>query len=223
MIYILVTMEKLISILIWLISTILGKTWRFNVVSPPGVDIFDAGAEPKIYCFWHSTLLVVAYLFRNTGKTAIVSRSKDGRIAADVARRWGHGIAVGSSARGGAVALRQSLRAIRGGRSLGITPDGPKGPREVVKPGAAQIAIASGTPAVTIRIYAKHAWRLKSWDRFMIPWPFAKITVILSEPIVPEAGNLGGRLTEKSTDGGSGGDDAALAALTQQIQEKLAL
>jgi len=212
-------MEKLTSLLIWLITTILGKTWRFNVVSPPDVDIFDAKAAPKVYCFWHSTLLVISYLFRNTGKTAIVSPSKDGRIAAWVAKRWGHGVVFGSSRRGGAAALRQSIRAVRDGRSLGITPDGPKGPLEIAKPGAAQIAIVTGAPAVTIRIDTKSAWRLKSWDRFMIPKPFAKITVILSEPIVPPAHN-----NSTGNDNGDGNaNDGALSALTTLIQEKLAL
>jgi len=179
---------KLIPFLIWLAVSILGKTWRLNIVSPPSVDIFDPGAAPKIYCFWHSTLLVVSYLFRNTGKTAIVSKSRDGLIAAGVAARLGHEVAYGSSHRGGAGALRDGVRALRAGRSLGITPDGPKGPREVAKAGAAQIAILSGAPAVTIKVAAKRAWRMKSWDRFMIPHPFAKINVVLSEPIEPFEG-----------------------------------
>ena len=213
--YILRAMEKLTSILIWLLTSILGKTWRFKVVSPPSVRVFDANAEPKIYCFWHSTLLVVSYLFRNTGKTAIVSPSKDGRIAADVARRWGHGIIFGSSSQGGAAALRQSIRAVRDGQSLGITPDGPKGPRELAKPGAAQIAIVGKTPLVTIKISAKSAWRLKSWDRFMIPKPFAKITAILSEPIEPPI--------HKSTRDVDNGNDDALTILTNSIQENLTL
>ncbi|MCL2220553.1 MAG: lysophospholipid acyltransferase family protein [Chitinispirillia bacterium] len=210
-------MEKLISILIWLISSALGKTWRINVVSPPSVDIFDAGAAPKVYCFWHSALLVISYLFRNTGKTAVVSRSRDGRIAAGVARLWGHGVAFGSSGRGGASALRQSLRALREGRSLGITPDGPRGPKEVVKPGAAQIAIAGGAPAVTIKINADRAWRLKSWDGFIIPGPFSKITVTLSGPIAPPARHRGAGSVNPNT----GGD--SVSALTRSIQESLSL
>ena len=206
-------MEKLLPFFIWLLSTILGKTWRFRVVSPPSVDIFDAGAAPKIYCFWHSNLLVVSYLFRRTGKTAIVSQSRDGRLAAGVAKRWGHGIIFGSSARGGASALRQSLRAIREGRSIGITPDGPKGPKEVAKPGAAQIAIAGKTPAVAIRVSTKSAWRLTSWDGFLIPHPFAKITVTLSEPIEPPSVKGGDHINS---------DDIS-ATLTGLIQENLTL
>jgi len=197
---------RLIPFLIWLIISILGKTWRLSIVSPPAVDIFDARAAPKIYCFWHSTLLVVSYLFRNTGKTAIVSKSRDGLIAAGVAARLGHEAVYGSSHRGGAGALRDGVRALRAGRSLGITPDGPKGPRETAKPGAAQIAILSGAPVVTIKVAAKSAWRLKSWDRFMIPRPFAKIDVVLSEPIEPFEGD---------------DEEGRHSAMTKIIQDKL--
>jgi lysophospholipid acyltransferase (LPLAT)-like uncharacterized protein len=205
---------RLIPFLIWLAVSVLGKTWRFNVVSPPSADIFDAGAVPKIYCFWHSTLLAVSYIFRNTGKTAIISKSRDGLVAAGVAARLGHEAVYGSSHRGGAGALRDGVRALRAGRSLGIAPDGPKGPRETVKPGAAQIAILSGAPVVTIKVETKSAWRLKSWDRFMIPYPFAKINVTLSEPIEPFEGEAAN--SDSSNDGGG-----RHTAMTKVIQDSL--
>lgn len=187
-------MEKFISFMIWMIATLLGKTWRFEFISSPSsdVNIFDKNAAPKIYCFWHSTLLVVAFLFRNTNKAAIVSRSKDGRIAAHAAKLWKHEIIFGSSKRGGMAALRQSVRAIENGRSIGITPDGPKGPANVVKAGAAQIAITAKTPLVAISVATKSAWRLRSWDKFLIPHPFAKITVTLSDAVDPH-----GRTTDE--------------------------
>ena len=209
---------NIVPFLIWIITTLLGKTWRVRVVSPPSVDIFDAHSAPRIYCFWHSTLLIISYLFRNTGKAAIISHSRDGEVAAWVARKWGHEVIYGSSHRGGAAALRQSVKSIRAGRSLGITPDGPKGPKEIAKPGAAQIAIVSGAPLVTMKVETKSAWRLKSWDRFMIPYPFAKITVTMSEPIEPSAVNSG---SSDGADGNTRGNDAATAALTKIIQEKL--
>jgi lysophospholipid acyltransferase (LPLAT)-like uncharacterized protein len=209
---------KVIPFLIWLMVSVLGRTWRFNVVSPPGVDIFDAGASPKIYCFWHSALLVVSYLFRHTGKAAIVSKSRDGLIAAGVAARLGHAAVYGSSRRGGAGALRDGVRALRAGRSLGITPDGPKGPPEAVKAGAAQIAIMSGAPVVTIKVNTKSAWRLKSWDRFMIPYPFAKIDVVLSEPIEPFEGEAGNAARVDTVNSAGGGRHTAM---TKVIQDKL--
>lgn len=151
------------------------------------MDIFNPSAKSTIYAFWHSRLLVTSFIFRKTGKTAVVSSSKDGRIAADVAMKWGHEIIYGSSSRGGLAALRQCVKVLRKGGSIAITPDGPRGPKEVVKPGVAQIAIMSGAPVVPISVEADRAWHLKSWDRFMIPAPFAKLTITLGEPIYPAA------------------------------------
>ncbi|MDR2692645.1 MAG: lysophospholipid acyltransferase family protein [Chitinispirillales bacterium] len=212
----------LLPFLIWLVVSILGKTWRFRVVSPPSVDIFDVGAAPKVYCFWHANLLVVSYLFRNTGKAAIVSKSRDGLIAAGVAARLGHAVVFGSSGRGGVGALREGARALREGRSLGITPDGPKGPREVAKPGAAQVAILGRASAVTIKVDTKSAWRLKSWDRFMIPYPFAIINVVLSEPIEPIEGEAGSMDTANNAGGiSSVSGGGRHTAMTKSIQDSL--
>jgi lysophospholipid acyltransferase (LPLAT)-like uncharacterized protein len=180
-------LKKLTPLLIWLTGTLLGKTWRVKVIMPSGVDIFDPKSTPSIYCLWHSTLLVVAYVFRRTGKSVIVSSSRDGRLAADIAGRWGHSIIFGSSHKGGIAALRQSIKILKEGRSIGITPDGPKGPIEKAKGGAAQIALVSKRPLVAIRVKSDRAWRLKSWDKFLIPKPFAKLTITLSEPISPAA------------------------------------
>ena len=173
------------SIIIWLIGSLLGMTWRVKVIAPPSVEPFNSAAAPKVYCFWHSTLFVLSFVFRHTNKTAIVSLSKDGRRAAQIARKWGHSIIFGSSGRGGMAALRQSIKTIQEGRSIVITPDGPRGPREVAKQGATQISLLSNTPLVTIKVDAKRAWRLNSWDRFLIPCPFTKITITFSEPIDP--------------------------------------
>ncbi|MCL2689868.1 MAG: lysophospholipid acyltransferase family protein [Chitinispirillia bacterium] len=177
--------KKFVSILLWLVGSIACRTWRVKVIMPPSVNIFDPKGTPTVYCFWHSTLLVTAYVFRKTGKSVIVSPSKDGQRAADIAQRWGHSIIFGSSNKKGSTALRQSIRALKEGRSLGITPDGPKGPLQVAKPGAAQIALVSKCPLVAIKVEAGNAWRLSSWDKFLLPKPFSKITITLSEPIYP--------------------------------------
>ncbi|MDR0307742.1 MAG: lysophospholipid acyltransferase family protein [Chitinispirillales bacterium] len=199
---------KFTSTLIWLIGSIIGITWRVKVIAPQSIEPFNPNSPPRIYCFWHSTLLILAFVFRRTNKTAIVSSSKDGRMAADVAKKWGHSIIFGSSARGGMAALRQSIKTISEGRSIVITPDGPRGPREIVKQGAAQISLVSKTPLVTITVDAKGAWRLKSWDKFLIPYPFTKITITLSEPIEPAD---------------CAGDENSQDKLTEKIQKSFAL
>lgn len=152
---------------------------------PEGIDPLK-GTPPFIYCFWHSRLLTVAYFFRNTGKTAVVSSSRDGRLAAKIAKGWKHGVIFGSSSRGGSTAVRKCLKVLKNGSAIGITPDGPKGPVEKAKPGAARISIKSGVPIVIINVFADRAWHLNSWDSLMIPKLFARVSITLSDPIDPQ-------------------------------------
>jgi hypothetical protein len=172
-----------ISLLIWAIGSLLGKTWRVSITFQPPFDPLVETSAARIYCLWHSHLLPISYILRDTGKTAIVSSSKDGVRAAQVAKMWKHGIIHGSSSKGGSTALRQSLRYLSDNKSIAITPDGPRGPKEVVKAGVAQIASLSGAPVITLKIKALNSWQLNSWDRFIIPKPFSKIHFTASEPI----------------------------------------
>ena len=176
--------------IIWLFGTILGATWRVVVLDPHGLRPFNDRGSGRIYCFWHTHLLALAYIFRATGKIALVSQSKDGRLAAAVAQRWHHEIVFGSSTRGGSAALRECVRFLKKGSCIVITPDGPRGPREKVKAGISQIALLAEAPVVAVGLRADRAWRLRSWDGFMIPKPFAKITVTLGKPILPTGGTL---------------------------------
>jgi lysophospholipid acyltransferase (LPLAT)-like uncharacterized protein len=144
--------------------------------SPPS----DSG---RIFAFWHSNLLPLTFIFRNCKVHAIVSRSRDGILAAYVAEKWGHTIISGSSHRGGSAALRQSLKVLKNSGTVALTPDGPRGPKEIVKAGASQLAVMSGAPVIVLSVHPQRAWRLNSWDRFMIPKPFSKVSVHVSEPI----------------------------------------
>jgi hypothetical protein len=196
------------EIIIWIIASILGATWRVTLHDPHHLNLFDDRATKRIYCFWHKNLLAISYIFRNTGKTAIVSKSKDGLIASGVARRWKHDIISGSSSRGGSAALREALRVLGADRCVAVTPDGPRGPKEIVKPGVAQMAIISGAAAVAINLSVDRAWRLKSWDGFIIPKPFAALQVTLVEPIFPAKGDI---------------TDAAVELLRKSIEERLSI
>ena len=163
----------------------LGATWRISINDPFNLDPFNDRGKSRIYCLWHSRLLALTFIFRNTGKTAVVSKSRDGRMAAGAARRWHHAIIFGSSSRGGSAAFRESVHLLERKQCLVITPDGPRGPREKVKPGAARIAIATGAQVVPVDFRVSRCWRLNSWDKFIIPKPFARISVTLGEPLPP--------------------------------------
>jgi lysophospholipid acyltransferase (LPLAT)-like uncharacterized protein len=177
-----------VSAAIFILGEVLGRTWRFTLAGRSDLDPFHDAGKGRIYAFWHSHLLPLAFYFRNTEKTAVISESRDGARAAAVARRWGHAVIPGSSSHGGALALRTCVRELREGTTIVITPDGPKGPREIVKQGVAQIALLSGAAVVPVSAVVEKAWRLNSWDRFMIPKPFARITVRLGDPVDLRAG-----------------------------------
>lgn len=172
-----------VSLAIWAIGSLLGKTWRCRTISSDFSHPNKESGFPRIFCFWHSNLLPITYAYRNTGKTAVVSESKDGRRAAAVASLWKTNIIFGSSSHGGFNAFRQCIKTLDLNKSVAITPDGPRGPKEIVKPGIAQIAILSKAPVITITASVKNAWYLKSWDRFMIPKPFTRINFIIGDPI----------------------------------------
>ena len=174
--------------IIWLLASLLGRTWRITVNDPYGSDIYHDRGKGHIYSFWHRYLLPLAYIFRNTGKVAIVSKSRDGRIAAAVAQRWNYEIISGSSSRGGSTAIRNSDQRLKEGYCIAITPDGPRGPRCKVKKGVAQISLRTGAPIVVLKVRADRFWRLGSWDRMVIPKPFARIEVTVCRKIHPPSG-----------------------------------
>jgi hypothetical protein len=111
-----------------------------------------------------------------------MSPSVDGEIPAMLAR-W-HGVRPmrGSSTYEGARALRDYYVCLREGFSLAITTDGPKGPRYEFKPGAILLAQMSGRPMLPMAFHASRAWRFRQWDRFVLPWPFARIAIAIGEP-----------------------------------------
>ncbi len=185
-----------VSASLLLLGNLFGFTWRFSLMGRTDLDLYHDGGKGRIYAFWHSHLLPMAFHFRNTGKMALVSESRDGRRAAAVAQRWGHAIIHGSSSHGGAAALRSCAHELRQGNNIVITPDGPRGPREIVKPGVSRIALLSNAPVVPLRAAPSRTFRLHSWDGFMIPAPFARIEIYLHDPIavsdVPADNPIGG-------------------------------
>jgi lysophospholipid acyltransferase (LPLAT)-like uncharacterized protein len=166
-----------------LAGSILGKTWRFSLTGTTKINPFRDTNKGIIYCFWHSHILALSYIFRGIGVKAVVSNSRDGERATAIAQRWGHGTIRGSSSLHGMAVIRQCVRELRKRQNIVIVPDGPRGPREIVKPGVAQIASLAGAGVFAVSALPKSAWRLNSWDGFMVPRPFTSIEIRISGPI----------------------------------------
>ncbi len=134
------------------------------------------------FVVWHEALLPLMWLHRDEQVAIVVSEARDGQYLADFAEAAGYGLIRGSSTRGGARALLAAVRALEAGGTVAMTPDGPRGPRREMKPGILAAAARSGAQLIPVHAEADRSWRLRSWDRFMIPKPFARVRVVYGQP-----------------------------------------
>ena len=161
---------------VWLIRA-LASTWRMETVNGEPLAEARRTRRPVLFTLWHGELLPLLWHQRGENVAIVISEHRDGEIIARIAESLGYATVRGSSSRGGSRALIGLMREIDAGRDGAITPDGPRGPARVFAPGAAVAAQRTGALIAPIRAQASHAWRLKSWDRFLIPKPFARVRV----------------------------------------------
>jgi len=146
----------------------------------------------KIYVFWHEYILFPFAMRGNCSLAMLLSRHRDAEVLSYAARHMGFDFVRGSTNRGGAAALRQLLDKSRQ-MHLAITPDGPRGPRRQLTPGAIYLASKLGIPLVAMGIGYDRPWRLPSWDRFAVPRPSSRARCILSPELhVPADLDRGG-------------------------------
>lgn len=169
----------------------LAWTWRIEVVRPERWSGLMAARQPYVLMSWHESLLPVMWHHRQLGIAALISEARDGQYLASFARMLGYRTIPGSSTRGGVKALRGAIRALEEGVPIGLTPDGPRGPRRVVKPGVVAAAGRGGAVIVPVHAESKPAWRAKSWDRFLVPPPFARVRLAYGEPFTLERDGAG--------------------------------
>lgn len=158
----------------------LGGTWR---ASSEGADPFG-GPRPILGALWHQGLLVAAWRWRGRGVAVPVSRSRDGDLIDGVLRRLGFSESPrGSSSRGASGLLRAMIRATRRGTVVAVLPDGPRGPARVAKPGVVALASATGAALIPVGVAARPCLRFGSWDRAMLPLPFARVHCVYGTPL----------------------------------------
>jgi lysophospholipid acyltransferase (LPLAT)-like uncharacterized protein len=165
----------------------LASTWRFRVTNETYIAEQHAQGNRLIYTLWHGELLPLLWLHRHEGVAVVISEHRDGEIVARIAETLGYETIRGSTSRGGSRALIGLMRALDNGRDVAVTPDGPRGPAHVFAPGAAIAAQRTGASILPTRASASRAWRLKSWDRFLVPKPFARVDVVYGTPTTVEA------------------------------------
>ena len=144
---------------------------------------------PGIFTFWHNRQLMGALYYRMLGSIskkpafALISQHADGRMVARAMSYLGLGSVAGSSSKGGTAALLQLTDTLKAGFNAGITPDGPRGPVYKLKSGVVKLAQVSGRPIYPLGIAYSRNWTFKSWDRMILPKPFAKAVLVTGEPI----------------------------------------
>ena len=142
--------------------------------------------EALIFVTWHDDLICQPLnYFQNRPNGVIktlISQSKDGEILSKIYNLFGGEIIRGSSSKGATKALISTIREIKAGSDIALTPDGPRGPRHTVADGVIAIAQKSGARIVVLNSKASKFWQFKSWDKFILPKPFGKIDFYMSEP-----------------------------------------
>lgn len=160
----------------------LAATWRFERINDAPVRALRAARRPILFAFWHAQQLPLLLVHRGEGAAVLISEHRDGEVVARVATGLGFTTLRGSSTHGAASALRAMGRALRAGRDVGVTPDGPRGPARRFSPGPLVAAYHADAFVVLVGVAVDRAWRLRSWDQFVVPKPFARVVVAYSEP-----------------------------------------
>lgn len=162
-----------------------GKSLRFELINPEIPGNPEIWANRFVAAIWHDEMfpLIAYHAYENV--TAIVSQSKDGEILAQVLHRFGYQTARGSSSRGGIRALVTAIKQMdASGAGTVVTVDGPRGPRHQVKPGAIFLAHKAKAPVIPVRAFMSSKFVFKkAWDRFQLPLPFSKCTLVYGDPI----------------------------------------
>lgn len=176
---------------------ILGAVTRFETSGTEHWDAIKTAGKIPIYTFWHDRIFLGTYFFRDRAIVVMTSKSSDGEYIARFIQRFGYGAIRGSTSRGGARALAEMVRSMRAGRPMAFSIDGPRGPRYVAKPGPVFLAKKTGNPILPLVVEPRKFWKLKSWDRLQIPWPFSRAITIFGEPIYVKADATDAECDEK--------------------------
>ena len=176
--------QKLIS---WLLAQYIRlvyitsfKTYHFHPAAIP----YMKGEDNAIFAFWHGRMMMCPTIEPHARKMhVLISHHRDGQLISEVISHFGESTISGSSSRGGMAAVKEILRVLKNGDNVSITPDGPRGPIQIVQPGVVTTARLAGKPVLPVTFSTSHCKRMRSWDRFMLAYPFGRIVFYVGAPI----------------------------------------
>ncbi|MFZ5517005.1 MAG: lysophospholipid acyltransferase family protein [Candidatus Zhuqueibacterota bacterium] len=165
----------------------LGKSIRVTVINKEYLDALYNENARILFVLWHGRMFIPIFCHRNQGITAMVSQHADGEMIAQMVHKLGYRTVRGSSTRGGNEAFHGMVSVLKTGAPCAIIPDGPQGPRHMLKPGALYISQQCGAYLCPITFASKRKKEFRSWDRFYLPGPFTKSVLVYGEPMrVPQ-------------------------------------
>ena len=173
--------------LTWIAAQYIKFVWvsgRWRIVGEEVPDGLLNDGQPFVVAFWHGRLIMMAFSWKRCDLVnMLISGHRDGQLVSGMMSHFGSKTVFGSSTRGGAAAFIQLARLLRSGEIVGITPDGPKGPRMRANDGVIALAKVSGAPILPLTFSASLRYVLESWDRFVLPFPFGRGVFLWGEPI----------------------------------------
>ena len=173
-----------IAALVYSVIRLLGPTLRFEVLGWHHATDTYAAHRRCVFAFWHRCIIPIAWWARHRGIVVMNTTAFDGQWTRKVIEWLGFGTAQGSSSRGGLRGLAVMAQRIKEGKDCAFTIDGPRGPRYVAKPGPVMLARRSGAPIVVFHVGCERGKTFeKTWDHFLLPWPFTRAVAIFSPPM----------------------------------------
>jgi len=201
--------------LTWIAAQYIKFVWvsgRWRIVGEEVPDGLLNGGQPFVVAFWHGRLIMMAFSWKRCDLVnMLISGHRDGQLVSGMMSHFGSKTVFGSSTRGGAAAFIQLARLLRSGEIVGITPDGPKGPRMRANDGVIALAKVTGAPILPLTFSASLRYVLESWDRFVLPFPFGRGVFLWGEPIYISKNADDMEMSEKRVE-----LEHALLALTQR-------
>ena len=166
---------------------LLHASMRVEILGAEELRAHWTRGQRAILCFWHNRLLMLPIIAGGAPMCIMVSQHRDGELAAGLLGAWGIATVRGSTTRGGVGGFLRMVDAYRRGHNLVVLPDGPRGPRYVAKPGVVHLARATGAPIYPMAYAATRVRQLRSWDRLLVPSPFARAVVVVGAPLAVPA------------------------------------
>lgn len=162
---------------------ILGRTVRFEVINPEIPKSFWERGIPFLLVFWHGRLLMILHSYEGKKVGFLASPHRDGQVVGKALQRFGFHMILGSTNRKGFSAFKKIFKALQNGSDVAVTPDGPRGPRYKAQIGVIELSRLTGSSIVPVTFGASKKIIFKTWDRFLLPYPFSKGVFIWGEPI----------------------------------------